>query len=159
GRRMLGLPVHPRLARLLIAAAARGMLEEGAAIAAPLSEKDILRRSGDVHPRDRRPTVQAESDLIVRLDVLNSRGRGDEVEVGALRQVEKTRDELMRMNRGLGVPPEHLNGSADRREHSGETPKPRSKAPLSILRLPLWAYPDRVCRRRVNDAEAAAMVG
>ncbi len=43
GRAMLDLPVHPRLARLLIAARDDGRADDGAAIAALLSEKDIRR--------------------------------------------------------------------------------------------------------------------
>src|SRR5262249_24798824 len=42
GRRLLDLPVHPRLGRLLVAAAHDGFLAYGAALAALLSEKDIL---------------------------------------------------------------------------------------------------------------------
>ena len=41
GRRILELPVHPRLARLLLAASDGGRRAEGAAVAALLSEKDI----------------------------------------------------------------------------------------------------------------------
>ena len=44
GRRILEMPVHPRLARLLIAASDCGRLREGAAVAALLSEKDIQAR-------------------------------------------------------------------------------------------------------------------
>src|SRR5205823_8971131 len=60
GRRMLALPVHPRLARLLLAAADEGMLRQGAAIAALLSEKDIL------PPRERTTMTQSNSDLLMR---------------------------------------------------------------------------------------------
>src|SRR5439155_7938953 len=152
GRKLLSLPVHPRVGRLLLAAAAAGMLRDGAAIAALLSEKDILRPRSDVHPRERAPATQAASDLLIRLDALESR-RAAEVEIdrNALRQVEKAREELERIVglscRGLGVPP----------ERSGGTPK----APWDeeLLRLPLWAYPDRVCRRRENDPSAGVMVG
>jgi ATP-dependent helicase HrpB len=44
GKQMLALPVHPRLARLLIASANEGRVAEGAALAALLSEKDIVQR-------------------------------------------------------------------------------------------------------------------
>ena len=57
GRRILELPVHPRLARLLLAAADCGRLAEGAAVAALLSEKDIRRARTRPRPRpgERRP--------------------------------------------------------------------------------------------------------
>ncbi len=76
GRRMLSLPVHPRLARLLIESAERGLLEQGAAVAALLSEKDIFRGA----PTDRfsiaRSTMQGASDLLPRLEVLAMMDRG-----------------------------------------------------------------------------------
>jgi ATP-dependent helicase HrpB len=43
GHALAGLPVHPRLGRLLVAAAERGLVREGATLAALMSEKDILR--------------------------------------------------------------------------------------------------------------------
>ena len=138
GRRMLALPVHPRLARLLIASAEAGLVREGAAIAALLSEKDILRPRSDVHPSERRAKVAAESDLIVRLELLESRRASEDVDLNALRQVEKTREQLARLS------PSPL--------YSGEREQ-------NVLRLPLHAYPDRVCRRRANDPSAAVMVG
>ena len=42
GRQLLDLPIHPRLGRLLVAAARDGFLLQGAALAALLSEKDIV---------------------------------------------------------------------------------------------------------------------
>ena len=42
GKRLAGMPAHPRLGRLLIAAASRGLLREGATMAALVSEKDIV---------------------------------------------------------------------------------------------------------------------
>ena len=41
GRRLLDLPIHPRLGRLMVAASYDGSPREGAAVAALLSEKDI----------------------------------------------------------------------------------------------------------------------
>ena len=143
GRRLLSLPVHPRIGRLLVAAADQGMVRDGAAIAALLSEKDILRAQTNVHPSERGPSVQSESDLLVRMDVLESRRRDHQVDSSALRMVEKARDELERTAQ------RHLR-------RMGESPTRREK---DLLRLPLYAYPDRVCRRRSNDPSAAVMVG
>ena len=65
GKRMLGLPVHPRLARLLMAAGAEGRLEQGAAVAALLSEKDLAVREPTAGPnpaqRRSRPASDAAS--------------------------------------------------------------------------------------------------
>jgi ATP-dependent helicase HrpB len=153
GKKLLSLPVHPRLGRLLVAAAERGMVREGAGIAALLSEKDIFRAGTNVHPSERSPSTQGASDLLIRLDALESRGRGEEIDQGAMWQVLKARDELERI-RGLGVPPEPLS----KKKGSGGTPKPREEEDR-LLQLPLLAYPDRVCRRRKNDPAAAVMVG
>src|SRR5207253_2777961 len=49
GHQLLSLPVHPRLARLLLAAVEQNAIEEGATIAALLSEKDILRTANVPH--------------------------------------------------------------------------------------------------------------
>jgi len=61
GRRMLELPVHPRLARLLCAAADRGLTKEGAALAALLSERE---RTGGEASKD----LHGSSDLLILLD-------------------------------------------------------------------------------------------
>src|SRR5665213_1063075 len=105
GKRLVTLPVHPRLGRLLIAAADDGLLREGATIAALLSEKDIVshdwRDPSDLHQR----SVQASSDLLLRLDLL-ARAEQDRfggacrslgIDIGAARQVARVRDELERV--------------------------------------------------------------
>ncbi len=55
GRRMARLPLHPRLSRLLLEASARGVPDEGSALAAVISERDgrgpeDTDRSGDSDP-------------------------------------------------------------------------------------------------------------
>lgn len=57
GRAMLRFPLHPRLARLMVEAARRGVAEPAAAIAAVLEEGDLRRREGT---RDR----SGPSDLL-----------------------------------------------------------------------------------------------
>lgn len=83
GRQMLALPVHPRLARLLIAAAEEGVLEQAAAMAALLSERDLA-------PFDRTPKTRAASDILVRLHLIDSSP-----------QVSRVRDELIRLGRSI----------------------------------------------------------
>ncbi|HEY1628684.1 MAG TPA: helicase-related protein, partial [Tepidisphaeraceae bacterium] len=126
GRQMASLPVHPRLARLLISAAEEDLLEQGAAMAALLSEKDVLPLS-----REKVPTTNADSDLLMRLDAMNDSP-----------SVMRVRDELMRV--GKSIRP---------------TKAKKHDAHQAMLRLALVAYPDRVCRRRENDPAAAVMVG
>ncbi|MEA2735088.1 MAG: ATP-dependent helicase HrpB, partial [Humisphaera sp.] len=134
GRKLLSLPVHPRLGRLLLAAAEAGMLREGAAIAALLSEKDILRTRTDLHPSERRPTTQGPSDLLIRLDVLESRRRDHEVDQGSLRQVLKARDELERIGKRVLTPSPRIRGEGrgeGRAAREGSDPYDRAHpAPL-----------------------------
>jgi ATP-dependent helicase HrpB len=146
GRRLMALPVHPRLARLLLSAAEGGLLEEGAAVAALLSEKDIVRTEPTGGPPI--PREQGPSDVSLRLELL-ARAEADHFSVTlrdagidpmAARQVAQTRDELLRICRRL--PKGNRCNSRDD----------------GLLKLPLLAYPDRVCRRR-GGADRAVMVG
>lgn len=149
GARMLALPTHPRLARLLLAAADRGLLREGAALAALLSEKDIAER-GRIGGGARR----GASDLLGRLDLLaeaeasrfspSLRNRG--VDPAAARQVAKVRDDLMRL--------------ASRLEKSGRhrTELDDDDREDELLKLLILAYPDRVTKRRGAE-ETGVMVG
>ncbi len=125
GRQIVSLPVHPRLARLLIGAVDEGILEQGAAMAALLSEKDLA-------PADRTLKTQAASDLVVRMDLIDSSP-----------QVSRLRDELIRLGKSI-KPSRHS------RRHDPDE---------AMLRLALLAYPDRVCRRRASDPSAGVMVG
>jgi ATP-dependent helicase HrpB len=135
GQKLKKMPVHPRLGRLLIAAAEAGCVEEGAAMAAILSERDFLRRQP---PGERATTSQDDSDLLLRLGELDHPRM--ETDPMARRQILRTRDELLRIARRL--------------ENARHVP-----ADETLMKLPLLAYPDRVCRRRETDPSAAAMVG
>ncbi len=146
GKQLMQLPVHPRLARLLLAAADEGLLAEGATLAALLSERDIAREEYSGGPRQ--PKTQGPSDLLLRMDLFaraeadrfhpSLRDRG--IDPIAARQVAQARDDLLRIGRRL---PEG---------------KPNGPVEDALLKLPLLAYPDRVCRRR-GDTDRAAIVG
>jgi ATP-dependent helicase HrpB len=143
GRRMLELPVHPRLARLLIAAAECGRLRDGAVLAALLSEKDIVIR--DPRPSSQRDPGRAEaradSDVLVRLDRLAEAEsarfspslRSRDIDPVGARQVARVRDELIR-----------LGGREGRKADS--IAEIRDDEP--ILKALLLAYPDRLVKRR-----------
>ena len=135
GRRLLAAPAHPRLARLLTAAAELGMLSEGATLAALMEERDIVRRESATDS-----PVAGSSDLLWRMELLESRG---EVDPAAARQVERARDALLRI--GQTIQSRKITPPADRE--------------AAMLRLILVAYPDRVARRRVAGGDAAAIVG
>lgn len=67
GRKMAALPMHPRLAALLIAGASQNAGPLACALAALLSERDLLRSGGG---------VLSPSDLVDRLDALAHRVEG-----------------------------------------------------------------------------------
>lgn len=153
GKRMLGLPVHPRLARLLMAASADGRPELGAALAALLSEKDLAAREAGVGEERPRPTLERGlSDLLPRLDWLaeaehsrfapSLRGRG--IDPVAARQAARVRDDLVRI--------------ASRLRGLVETRRGASEDDEALLRWLILAYPDRVVRRRGGE-ETGVMVG
>ncbi|MGH7176795.1 MAG: ATP-dependent RNA helicase, partial [Tepidisphaeraceae bacterium] len=132
GRRMLELPVHPRLARMLLAGADAGMSRHVAGIAAMLSERDFARDDESDAPQTR-----ASSDLLVRLPLLDAENPSTDVDVSALRQIRRVRDQLFRM-----LP----------------SASPRAADESDLLRAVLLAYPDRVARRR-GAGPGALMVG
>jgi ATP-dependent helicase HrpB len=97
GRSMLAMPVHPRLAAMLVAE--RSAL--GCAIAALLDERDVLRGRPDELP----------SDLSVRLGVLAGRARHDRADH---RAVERVRERARDLARRLGVEFDECQIDADR---------------------------------------------
>ena len=146
GERVLALPVHPRLGRLLLAAAEEGLIDEGAALAALLSEKDLAAR----RPGGGR---RGPSDILPRLDLLAEaesgrfapalRDRG--IDPSAARQVARVRDDLIRLGRRLEGASRRVEWDQDAREEA-------------LLKLLILAYPDRVVRRRGSE-ETGVMVG
>jgi ATP-dependent helicase HrpB len=121
GRRMAALPVHPRLAHMLLVAKRRGLGATAAAVAALLGERDVLRRPGPGSP-------EPDADLRLRLEILRT-GRtmpGIEIDQGIR---HRTRMEEREWRRRLGAP----NGPAD-------------EADAGLLAA--LAYPDRIAQRR-----------
>ena len=154
GREMLDLSVHPRLARLFIAARQVARAWEGATIAALLSEKDIRPRDGfatNCVDRARGDIAGGCSDVLDRLDLQaeaesarfapSLRARG--IDPAAARQVALVRDQLLKSDRR----PEDA-GLGTRDEADDE----------QMLKWLLLAYPDRVVKRRGAD-RTGVMVG
>ncbi len=123
GRRMAGLPTHPRLAHMLIMAHAAGAARPACDLAALLSERDpIFFHSG-------RPEV----DLQLRIDLLQSRRRGSDfrlpaarVDSSVCRRIISVSDQLYRRLGPGGDGPEQIDSG----------------------RLLAWAYPDRIACKR-----------
>ncbi len=157
GQRLLDLPLHPRLGRLLIASADMGRLFEGATLAALLSEKDLGARSGPGGPPA--PTrLHSRSDLLVRMDQLRDAERHQfratvrslGIDPGAARRVAQARDDLIRTARR-----EHGQTTVDLSPGTESTHDPDDE----LLRSLLLAYPDRVARRREPGGATGVMVG
>jgi ATP-dependent helicase HrpB len=131
GKQMARLPLHPRLARLLLHAEELGAPKLGADLAALLSERDILRR-----PAGRADAC--EPDITERLRVIADWRAGAQqrsgVDTHVLRAVDRTARQLCRL---LRIPARHTEGA-----HDHDT----------IARLLLAAYPDRLGKKR-DDGE------
>ncbi len=142
GAAMARLPVHPRLARLLIEGHRAGRTREAALLAALLSERDPFPRG----IRGAGPRRASRSDLLDRLDALETfekRGVPDfDLNAGAARFVLRARDQLADLAR------RDLGKAGERTE--GDEP---------LLRALLAAYPDRLARRREPRSPRGVMVG
>lgn len=157
GKQMLQLPVHPRLARLLLASVHVQRSDEGAALAALISEKDIVARGETPGQATERRRVRAErgrSDLLPRLNMLAEaeherfaprlRHRG--IDLAAARQAVRAKNELFRLGSRLEATP----GPGDPIVLPGDDD--------ALLKWLILAYPDRVVRRRGSE-ETGVMVG
>lgn len=181
GRQMARLPVHPRLARLLLEGDRLGVSRDAALLAALLAERDPFprpprRRGAPAHPGERLAgAVQASrSDLLDRLDAFQrwEAGGGREpagaeaegagsLHAGAARFVLKARDQLADLARrelggAGGDAPLSRATSPSRADVEGEARVGRDDA---LLRSLLAAYPDRLARRRAPHSPRAVMVG
>jgi ATP-dependent helicase HrpB len=143
GEAILALPVHPRLARLLVAARECHRAKDGATIAALLSEKDI--RLSETRERtesqgERRLATRSESDILDRLDLMAEAEaasfapslRSRAIDPAQARQVARLRDDL------LGRPSRrNFEATSSDRDTNDD-----------LLKCILLAYPDRVVKRR-----------
>lgn len=138
GRAMASLPVHPRMARLMVEGHALGCPEQASRLAAFLSERDPVRRPAV--DADVAPPPPSRSDLLDRLELHE---RDHRVNRPALRLARRTGRKLERdLFHRLGPAP----------TVSGETED-------SLLSAVASAYPDRLARRREPGSAQAVMVG
>ncbi|QDS93717.1 ATP-dependent RNA helicase HrpB [Roseimaritima multifibrata] len=148
GRRMLRLPVHPRLARLLIAGEEFGIPKRIAVTAAMLSERDPFRR-GSGPPKTVRGKNRGNHNLLdSRSDILNALNRLEKYADGAedpqaneaaARHIFRVAEQLAGM----------LEGGKGKQESNAED------SDIAIMRALLAAYPDRLAKRRSRGSDRA----
>jgi ATP-dependent helicase HrpB len=148
GAAMLRYPVHPRLARVLVEGAARGVADLAAGAAAILSERSLRRGRGPAK-------VDADADVLVDLaDLEASRRQGGDacrrlgLQPAAARQALRVRDQLRRIARKDEASRGHKGGRrgavGEREEH---------------LRIALLAgFSDRVGSARGDGPERALVL-
>ncbi|CAG0958409.1 ATP-dependent RNA helicase HrpB [Geobacteraceae bacterium] len=138
GRRMAELPVHPRLAHMLVRAVGRGFGPLACDVAAIMSERDIVKASG-VSVAER-----SESDMFVRVEALEgwrSGRRAAGVDAAACRAVDRSAQHLRRL----------LNpGKGDARDAADAD---------TVGLLLAWAYPDRIALCRGDDGRRYLLAG
>ena len=119
GQRMVDLPLHPRLARMLLRSQPLKLASLACDLAALLSERDLLRGTG-----------RRQADLRLRLDVLHG-GHSHRHEA------HSDRASIQRVTRTADLWRRHLREKATQRTDHGETGM--------LLAL---AYPDRIAQRQ-----------
>lgn len=131
GRQMTAFPMHPRLARLLLAGQERGCLREACLAAAVLSERLPAGAAAGAESAGRKngPADAAvpDSDL---LNLMRQYGRAHQ-DTPAARQILRTEAHFVQICR---------------RQHLHVNPQPASSEEL--LKAFLLAYPDHLARRR-----------
>jgi ATP-dependent helicase HrpB len=145
GRQMAALPMHPRLARLVVEGARTGNRERAALWAALLSDRNLFVRDGASRFEAR--TDDESPDPFARLERALEAAKGARFGVGACqrlgisanaaRQVLKTRDLFLRASRSLG----------------------RANVSAGIERCLLVAFPDQVGVRRSPESPVFDMAG
>jgi ATP-dependent helicase HrpB len=163
GQAMARLPVHPRLARLLIEGKALGCPERSALAAALLAERDPFPR-GFTAPS----STSTDSDVADRVEALEEfeRTGREQTPLGPLhrqgaRFVLRARDQLLRMVEENPSP----GPSPKRGGEEGTSPFPlREGGPGglgsdALARALFAAFPDRLARRRNPGGNRGVMVG
>jgi ATP-dependent helicase HrpB len=144
GRKMTRVGAPPRLARLVVEAAALGAAWEGCLAAAMLAEgRDIYARGWEDAPR--RAGADASSDILVRIADLEeatdaSRARQLGLDAGAVQWVRRGAEQWFRAVRDVA------SQASDSRDYDEP-----------IRRALLAAFPDRVARRQKSAGAASRL--
>jgi ATP-dependent helicase HrpB len=147
GRAMLALPLHPRLAAIVLECDRHGLGERGALLAALLAERDLrlaarTRLGGAGHLRGL-ADESGSSDAVHRLELFELAESGGSIDAGRLRAhdldvgaglgIARAREAILRALRRVDrAPSEHADLDADE----------------VLRRALLVGFPDRVAKRR-----------
>lgn len=157
GQTLARLPLHPRLARLLVAGHCAGQTRRAARMAALLSERDLVHRA----PQDR-PVVAAtvaRSDLLDRLEAIEQFAQSGDGET-ALGPVRRDRArQVLRVSEQLEKLAHYLLDAPAAEPLPKDSAAAEALGENALLRAVLQAYPDRLARRRRPQSQRALMVG
>ncbi|MFN0056300.1 MAG: ATP-dependent helicase HrpB [Planctomycetales bacterium] len=157
GTQMARLPVHPRIARLLVEGERLGIPDQAALAAAMLAERDPFQRpTGPPDRRRAKAAHRSESDVVDRvaaLEAFQSQGDCDsavgQLHQGGARYVLQAAGQLRQL---LG----ESRRTGDARRGMVETEPDSDEA---LQRALLAAFPDRVALRRERSRNRGVMVG
>jgi len=148
GRTQARLPVHPRLARLLVEGQRWGQPDRVALAAALLAERDPFDRTSAGTQAHRHETASDVLDRIEALEAFGQDGRTStplgSLHRGGARFILRARDQLQR---------------SLRQERIGSNPAAASSPDEAVLRALLAAFPDRLARRRQPGSPRGVMIG
>lgn len=151
GKTLCDLPIHPRLGRLIVAAAERQLGAVGATIAALLSERDLRSGRAGLSGGDAiTAKVHGPSDVLHLLDLFTE-AKDARFDRHAVQRRELDFDAVMAVER-----------ARKKLEQAAEVSNTRGKKTLTaeddraLLAAILCAYPDRVARRRTAGTSGAA---
>lgn len=139
GRSMAAMPVHPRLARLVVECDQRGIAALGALVAALLTERDLRlnSRSNFSGATTARPVYSGDSDVLelveayVRCEQERGAPRDQGIDPAALRNARQLYRQLL----------DHTSTSTARIELDTESE-------VRLAQALLLAFPDRIAKRR-----------
>ncbi|OED41347.1 ATP-dependent helicase HrpB, partial [Chromatiales bacterium (ex Bugula neritina AB1)] len=151
GSDMLALGVEPRLANMIIRAAAHGELKRACQLAALLSERDFIRRGQSrSHSRSQGHSQNySNSDLAMRLELLESGPAGQAADSSIVKRVKASAKQFeqrysKRTDRNIGNSTGTNNGQTS-----------RQSIPVAVLLA--FAYPERIAKARGTSAALEQM--
>jgi ATP-dependent helicase HrpB len=136
GRKMAELPLHPRLAHLVLRAAELGYAPEGARLAALLEERPIIKSDHKTPDADIHRQCQILDDVSRGLKPSEA---GGWVDFGLCDRILKSAEQIARLTGGKVVPPATISGD------------------ITGLLVAL-AYPDRIAQRRKGGSSDYLLV-